>query len=61
MTNYSKAALSLARKYYGTDNLNNLSQYQLDKLVTWTLHHSVKRGASKDRRAGRSPGRFIKK
>lgn len=60
MTKHSEATLKLARKYYGTDDLTKLSQYQLDKLVTWTLGYSVKRGANKDRRAGRSKGRFAK-
>lgn len=59
MTKHTQAILKLARKYYGTDDLSKLSQYQLDKLVTWTLGHSIKRGANQDRRAGRVKGRFV--
>ena len=51
---------ALAKRYYGTEDLNKLSQYQIDKLVTWSLGYSVKRGASKDRCAGRVKGRFAK-
>lgn len=60
MTNYSKATLKLAVKYYGTDDLSKLSQRQIDKLVTWTLGYSANRGSNKDRRAGRVKYRYAK-
>lgn len=50
----------LAQKYYGTTDFSRLQPYQLDKLVAWTTGMRINQGSSKDRRHGRTLGRYIK-
>ena len=50
----------LSQKYYGTTNFSKLKPYQLDKIITWTTQINPNKGSSKDRRHGRTLGRFIK-
>tara|TARA_Y100000114_G_C11673014_1_gene284758 strand:- start:433 stop:624 length:192 start_codon:yes stop_codon:yes gene_type:complete len=59
MANIEANIKKLAKKYYGTDNLSSLSPYQLDKLVTWNTGRTVDYGKNKDRRAGRTAGRYL--
>ena len=44
-------AQELAKKYYGTDDLKNLTPSQLDKIITWTTKKSPDQGKSKSRKA----------
>ncbi len=55
-----KKAQELANKYYGTEDLKALTPRQLDKIVNWTTGHSPNRGRNKDRKAGKTKGRYIK-
>jgi hypothetical protein len=50
----------LSQKYYGTTDFSKLKPYQLDKIITWTTQINPNKGSSKDRRHGRTLGRFIK-
>jgi hypothetical protein len=49
-----------AVKYYGTTDLTRLTTYQLDKITTWTTGRNPDAGRNRDRKAGRSKGRYIK-
>jgi hypothetical protein len=53
-------AKKLAQKYYGTTDLTTLSPYQLDKVVTWVTGMNPNTGKNKDRKAGRTLGRYGK-
>jgi len=56
---HSKAK-KLAFKYYGTTDLKTLQSYQLDKVITWVTGTTPDEGKSKDRKAGRTYGRYGK-
>ena len=53
-------AKRLAQKYYGTSDLKALKPYQLDKVISWTTGITPDEGKSKDRKAGRTLGRYGK-
>lgn len=53
-------AKKLSQKYYGTADLKALQPYQLDKIITWITGKTPDEGKNRDRRAGRSKGRYIK-
>ena len=55
-----KAAKKLALRYYGTENIASLQPYQIDKIISWTTGIKPNKGRNKDRRAGRSKGRYAK-
>ena len=58
--NINKQILFLAQKYYGTQDLNTLKPYQLDKISKWATGISPDKGRNQDRKAGRNKGRFLK-
>jgi hypothetical protein len=53
-------AKRLAKKYYGTEDLGTLQSYQLDKIIGWVTDIKPNKGSNKDRRHGRTLGRYIK-
>jgi hypothetical protein len=53
-------AKQLALKYYGTADLKALSTYQLDKVISWTTGKNPDAGRNRDRKAGRTKGRYAK-
>jgi len=65
MANYKTALTSmnkynfLAKKYYGS-TFAQLPPHKKDKVITWVTNHNPNQGSNKDRRKGRSLGRYIK-
>lgn len=59
MASIEKHAKQLAKKYYGTDDLSMLAPYQLDKVITWVTKRNPDAGKNKDRKAGRTAGRYL--
>lgn len=58
--NLHKKILYLAKKYYNTTDFSKLTPFQLEKITTWTTNYKSTKGSSKDRKAGRDKGRYIK-
>lgn len=58
--NLNKRILDLAVKYYGTTDLSRLTPFQLDKITTWATGRNPDAGRNRDRKAGRTKGRYIK-
>jgi hypothetical protein len=48
---FDTRARQLALKYYKTEDLTQLSTYQLDKLTTWVTGHNPDAGKNRQRKA----------
>ena len=53
-------AKRLAKKYYGTEDISTLKAFQIDKIISWVTDIKPNKGSNKDRRHGRTLGRYIK-
>ena len=60
MANINKKLTQFAERYYKTSDLNSLSPYQLDKLITWSLNHNPDQGKSSQRKYIKAQGKHIK-
>ena len=50
----------LAKKYYNGSLFAQLPPHRKDKVITWVTNHNPDTGSNRDRRRGRTLGRYIK-